>query len=159
MSKKAINEWVDLKIKHMKIEMKKNRKKYFSLSLTLMLINFATIIIAALAIDKLVESNISNSTAMILSSLSAGFIIIIFFLNAFAIFWKGMSKEKDYKNAIEKIQHEQMLFSNIEETYNGKNANKIFESKCKKIYDDAILKNKKIHKSLLFRVFIGGNDV
>lgn len=159
MENATINSWIDLKVNEMKSKIKRNRKRYFTFSIILLLINIATIILASIAIDMLVSEGSKDITSLVLSCLSVGFIIILFLLNGFAVFWKGIMKDKIYKRAIEDLQHQQMLFVHNVGIYDVEEKEKILDKKCNKIYSDAINSNKKVKSSLLLKIFVGGNDV
>ena len=158
MATQSMNAWIDSKVKEMKNQIKKNRKKYFLLSGILMLLNLITLTVATIAIDML-WSDVGFSTSMLLAIFSAIAIIVSFFINALVILWKGIMKDKIYTEAIDKLQHERMLHAHTTKKYKGKDKDKILEENARKIYEKATSKLKKKKASLLLRMFTGGNDV
>ncbi|MCK5806920.1 MAG: DUF4231 domain-containing protein [Mycoplasmataceae bacterium] len=150
--------WVNEKISELKKEKAKNRHRYLFLSFSLILINLATVIVAIFAIDYLYESSGNNTWPKILSISSAVAVVSIFLLNNINIYYKGVMKEKQYKRAIDSIQHEVMLFNNKTGSYIGKDKEEQLVKVVEKIQKKSISKKRKKSLSLILRGLSGGEE-
>lgn len=151
--------WVNKKLKELQDQKKRNRFYYITLALILTIINLSTIVVAIIAIDYLNLSTHENSTAVILSSLSASFVVIIFFLHNLNIIYKGIMKDKKYKKAMDNIQHEVMKYNYKTNCYIGENKEEVLIQNCEAQYKKAITKTKKNKFTLFLRALSGGENV
>ena len=154
-----VNSWVSQKLTELKKQKHRNRVSYIILVSLLTIVNLSTVILAAIAIDMLITRSSGKTTAIILSSLSAGFIIILFVLHNINVIYKGIMKDKKYKKAMDEIQHEVMIYKVNPEVYKGKNKEEQLETNVKAIYKKALKKSRKKSFPLFLRAFTGGENV
>lgn len=118
----SIEQYVESRIREIKIQKKKMRKIYnfwASVVLALNLITMALSIVGISLINSQTSSD-SKTTEVALTSVAAGFIILLFIIHFFNVIFRSISKERFYKEALDKIQHEVMRFNQATEYYNGK---------------------------------------
>lgn len=136
---------------------KRARINYFISSSLLMLINITTIIVAILAIYDINHDN-ANALEIALASLSAIFIITLFFLHGINIIYRGIMKDRIYKEALDGIQHELFQYTYKRPEYKVKNPKELLEKNIVKIYEKTLVKNRISKSSLFWKIMTGGNN-
>lgn len=118
----TVEQYVESRIREIKIQKKKMRKIYnfwASVVLVLNLITMSLSIVGIVLINSQVNSD-SKTIEIALTSIAAGFIILLFVIHFFNVIFRSISKERFYKEALDKIQHEVMRFNQATEHYDGK---------------------------------------
>ena len=157
MKIKSINVWINNEIASLKKISKHSKIKFFFLAFINISINIATIITALLAIWLLITTDQKNiSTGVILASLSAGFIIILFFINSLIVIYRSFMKNKFYAYAINKIEIEVMKYNGKHDKYSDANAQNILVKEIEKIKSNTL--SKKVNsktKNILLKSLMG----
>lgn len=158
---KNVKSFVQRNIKELETKRKKERKAYFTLSWILVVINLATVGVAVSAIILLFQHTEKNSVGVVpltLAALSAVVVIVIFVLSNISVIYRGINKDKYYKKAVDKIQHEYMQFNFKKEDYSGKDSEEILKKRVKVIYDKYTSQKRRHDVNLFFRAMLGGRD-
>lgn len=157
MKNKSINAWISGEIASFKKIARHSKIKFFILALLHVLTNIATIVTAVIAIWLLVTMSKDYSfTGVILASLSAASVIILFFIHSFIVIYRSFMKNKFYEEAIDKIELEVMKCSSSQENYDCKDSNLLLAKNIEKISKTTL--DKKINKkarSILVKSLLG----
>lgn len=167
-----IKKFVRRNIKDLRARAKRERITYLFFSILLLLINLATLVVAIYAVVNLYidaadhtsgkvtskVQSLSIDVVLPLATLSAVVVVVIFILQIVAVIYRGISRDKFFKRALDKIQHEYMQYLSRRDEYNVKEPETILYTQVKDIFNKYTSKKNKASGSLFFRAMLGGRD-
>lgn len=153
-----VKPFIEQKITELKSEKQRNAIKYTILISILTVFNLAMVITAIYAIVKLDTSGNTNETGVILSSLAAGFVVLLFFAHNISVFYKAVMNDKSLKRALDKIQHEVMRYTQKMGDYNDEDSIKHLHRRVDRIKEEVLSKKAKDKKVIFLKSMLGGLD-
>ena len=157
----TISQFVNKNIKELQTKAKHEKRAYFLLATILLLINLATVVVAIVALVIFLEHVViseRNGLAVAGAITSVAIVLTIFVLQNINVIYRGLNKDKFFKKAIDKIQHEYMQHSFSREEYSGDDKDAVLERQVKHIFNKYTNKKRKKGAFIIFRALLGGKD-
>ena len=154
LRKQTVEQYVEERIREIKKQKKRFRKQYNIWATIMLILNAAAITLSILGISKIsseTQQDSNHKIYLVLSSIAAAVVIILFALHFFNVIYRSITKERFYKEGMDKIQHEIMRWSQNTEYYKNKTKDDLLEKV--EIIRNETLAIKTTNKSLLKLIF------
>ena len=165
---KDLIKWAKGKVQYLRVEEKKNRKRYSALTIIVSVLNLVIVILASMAIHALITSrekmtnNHNLKVQLIMACIAAGVTILIFILTIFNMVYRSVTKKEIYRKALDEIQVEIIKYKEKHEDYfkkEIKDPEELLKKNVTKLYQNV----KKTHQSknwfsMLITALSGGEN-
>lgn len=149
---KDLIKWAKGKVQYLRVQEKKNRKRYSVLTIIVSVLNLIIVILASMAIHALITSrekmtnNHNLKVQLIMACIAAGVTILIFILTIFNMVYRSVTKKEIYHKALDEIQVEIIKYKEKHNDYfkrEIKDPEELLKNNVTKIYNNV----KKTHRS------------
>lgn len=155
--------YVNAKIKQLTKEKRSLQIKYTLFSLLSFFLNMATIVLSIVCIVRLAGHSKDDLTAVVLSALSAGLIVVLFTLNVINVVFRGIFKTNTYRQALFAMQAETSQYKYNQNAYRKietkEEKEKLYLKNVKKIHKNALKAKKKVKFRQILRAVYRGTYV